>query len=180
MTSWRAGHGNPENLERNKRVKLTKILAGLLLCTSLFSVNRLLAADLPVVRASYNAIGGVFTPLWVASENKLFNKYGISVDLKFLPLTTGTQALLTKNVDIITPGGELLEAGLNGEGVVYIAGIANRIVLSIFAKPEIRSLADLRGKTVSALSPGSISDHLVRILCQEANLVPGQDVKMLY
>jgi hypothetical protein len=30
------------------------------------------AADLPVVRASYNAIGGVFTPLWVAHENKLF------------------------------------------------------------------------------------------------------------
>jgi ABC-type nitrate/sulfonate/bicarbonate transport system substrate-binding protein len=56
---------------------------------------------LPVVRASYNAIGWVFTPLWVAHENKLFNKYGISVDLRFLPLTTGTQALLTKNVDII-------------------------------------------------------------------------------
>jgi hypothetical protein len=26
------------------------------------------AADLPAVRASYNAIGGVFTPLWVAHE----------------------------------------------------------------------------------------------------------------
>jgi len=83
-------------------------------------------------------------------------------------------------VDIITPGGELLEAGLNGESVVYIAGIANRIVLSIFTKPEIQTLADLRGKTVSALSPGSISDHLVRILCTEAGLVPGQDVKILY
>lgn len=161
-------------------MNLTKILAGLLLFSGLFFTDRSLAADLPVVRASYNAIGGVFTPLWVAYENKLFNKYGIAVDLKFLPLTTGTQALLTKNVDIITPGGELLEAGLNGERVIYLAGIANRVVLSIFAKPEIRSLADLRGKVVSALSPGSISDHLVRILCQEAGLVPGQDVKMLY
>ena len=109
MTSWRAGRGNRENLERIKRVKLTKILAGLLLWSGLFSFSRSFAADLPAVRASYNGIGGVFTPLWVASENKLFNKYGISVDLKFLPLTTGTQALLTKNVDIITPGGELLE-----------------------------------------------------------------------
>src|SRR5688500_420916 len=180
MTNWLAGQSSPENLESNRRVNLTKILAGLLLFSGLFFVDRSLAADLPVVRASYNAIGGVFTPLWVAYENKLFNKYGIAVDLKFLPLTTGTQALLTKNVDIITPGGELLEAGLNGERVVYIAGIANRVVLSIFAKPEIQSLADLRGKVVSALSPGSISDHLVRILCQEAGLVPGQDVKMLY
>jgi ABC-type nitrate/sulfonate/bicarbonate transport system substrate-binding protein len=137
-----------------------KIFAALLVWSSLFSISHLLAADPPVVRASYNAIGGVFTPLWLAQENKLFNKYGISVDLKFLPLTTGTQALLTKNVDIITPGGELLEAGLNGERVVYIAGIANKVVLSIFAKPEIQSLTDLRGKVVSALAPGSISDHL--------------------
>jgi ABC-type nitrate/sulfonate/bicarbonate transport system substrate-binding protein len=64
-----------------------KILAALLLWSSLSSIDDLFAADLPVVRASYNAIGGVFTPLWLAQENKLFNKYGISVDLKFLPLT---------------------------------------------------------------------------------------------
>jgi NitT/TauT family transport system substrate-binding protein len=138
------------------------------------------SGELPVVRASYNAIGGVFTPIWLAQEHQLFQKHGIAVDLKFLPLTTGTQALISKNVDIITPGGEFLEAGLNGERVVYIAGIANRVVLSIYGKPEIRTLADLRGKTVSALSPGSISDHLARILFQEAGLTPGQDVKMLY
>lgn len=152
----------------------------LVLLASLLLFNNVRSAELPSVRASYNAIGGVFSPLWLAQENKLFEKYGISVDLKFLPLTTGTQALISRNVDIITPGGELLEAGLNGERVVYIAGIANRVVLSIFAKPEIHSISELRGKVVSALSPGSISDHLARILFQEAGLTPGQDVKMLY
>ena len=64
-------------------------------------------------------------------------------------------------VDIITPGGELLEAGLNGEGVVYIAGIANRIVLSIFAKPEIQSLADLRGTgRLDIVAPGKDGLHV--------------------
>ena len=46
-----------------------KIFAALLLWSWLFSISHLLAADLPVVRASYNAIGGVFTPLWLAQEN---------------------------------------------------------------------------------------------------------------
>jgi hypothetical protein len=46
-----------------------KIFAALLVWSSLFSISPLLAADLPVVRASYNAIGGVFTPLWLAQEN---------------------------------------------------------------------------------------------------------------
>ena len=161
-------------------IKRVKVAVAFLLWASGLLFDEARTADLPVVRASYNAIGGVFTPIWLAQENRLFNKYGISVDLKFLPLTTGTQALLTRDIDIITPGGEFLEAGLNGERVVYIAGIANRVVLSIFAKPEIKSVADLRGKVVSALSPGSISDHLARILFQEAGLTPGQDVKMLY
>jgi NitT/TauT family transport system substrate-binding protein len=158
----------------------TILILALLLSAASARARQAGAADLPVVRASYNAIGGVFTPIWLAQENKFFNKYGTSVDLKFLPLTTGTQALLSRSVDIITPGGEFLEAGLSGERVVYIAGIANRIVLSLYAKPEIQTLGDLRGKVVSALSPGSISDHLARILFQEAGLTPGQDVKMLY
>jgi NitT/TauT family transport system substrate-binding protein len=161
-------------------MRQVNLCIALLLLASITLFDNARSADLPVVRASYNAIGGVFTPIWLAQENKFFQKHGIAVDLKFLPLTTGTQALISKNVDIITPGGEFLEAGLNGERVAYIAGIANRVVLSIFGKPEIQSLADLRGKTVSALSPGSISDHLARILFQEAGLTPGQDVKMLY
>jgi hypothetical protein len=53
-------------------VKLKKIVAGLLVWNLLLPFVPSLAADLPVVRASYNAIGRVFTPLWVAHENKLF------------------------------------------------------------------------------------------------------------
>ena len=37
---------------------------------------------------------------------------------------------------MINPGGEIVEAGINGEPVVYIAGILNRAVMSIYAKPE--------------------------------------------
>src|SRR6266404_9894042 len=73
MTNWPAGRERRGNLARNKQVTLTqrhKIFAALLLWSSLFSISHLLAADLPVVRASYNAIGGVFTPLWLAQEDR--------------------------------------------------------------------------------------------------------------
>jgi ABC-type nitrate/sulfonate/bicarbonate transport system substrate-binding protein len=138
------------------------------------------AAELMPVRASYAAIGGVFAPLWIAHDYELFTKYGAAVDLKFMPPVVGTQALIAKSLDVVAPSGEFMEAALSGERVVYIAGIANRIVLSLYTKPEIRSVADLRGKVVSALSPGSTSDVLARILLQEADLLLGRDVKMLY
>src|SRR5262249_58586356 len=98
MTNWRAGRDNRENLDRNRRVKLTKILGALLLWSALFSISLSLAADLPVVRASYNAIGGGVTPLLGGHEKKIFHKYGISVDLEFLPLSTRTPAPLTHNI----------------------------------------------------------------------------------
>ena len=143
-------------------------------------VGSIQAAELMPLRASYAAIGGVFTPIWLAQDYELFSKYGLAVDLKFMTPVVGTQALIGKSLDIVAPSGEFIEAGLSGEKVIYIAGIANRIVLSLYTKPEIRSLSDLRGKVVSALSPGSTSDVLARILVQDAGLVLGQDVKMLY
>lgn len=67
-----------------------------------------------------------------------------AVDLKFMSPAIGSQALIGRSVDIITAGGEFIQAGLNTEKVIYIAGIANRVVLSLYGKPELRSLSDLR------------------------------------
>jgi hypothetical protein len=73
MTSWRAGRDNPENLEMLREVNWIepkKCFAAFLFSAALLSFGGSFAAALPVVRASYNAIGGVFTPIWLAQENK--------------------------------------------------------------------------------------------------------------
>jgi NitT/TauT family transport system substrate-binding protein len=138
------------------------------------------AAELPSLRANYAAFSGAFAPLWIAAERNLFAKYGLNVDLRYIAPGTATQALIAKNLDIINPGGEIIEAGLNGEPVVYIAGILNRAVMSIYAKPEIASVADLKGKVLALTVPGATTDFAARVLLQQARLVPGKDVKLLY
>lgn len=69
-------------------------------------------AEMPLVRANYAAISGAFAPLWIATEKGLFTKHGLNVDLRYIAPATATQALLAKNLDIINPGGEIVEAGL--------------------------------------------------------------------
>lgn len=69
---------------------------------------------------------------------------------------------------------------MNGEPVVYIAGIMNRAVMSIYAKPEISSLADLKGKVLAVTVPGATTDFAARVLLQQARLTPGKDVKLIY
>jgi len=138
------------------------------------------AAEMPSVRANYAAFSGAFAPLWIAADRNLFTKHGLNVDIRYIAPATATQALIGKNLDIINPGGEIVEAGLNGEPVVYIAGIMNRAVMSIYAKPEIGSLADLKGKVLAVTVPGATTDFAARVLLQQARLTPGKDVKLIY
>lgn len=138
------------------------------------------AADTPSVRGNYAAFSGAFAPLWIAADRNLFAKHGLNVDLRYIAPATATQALISRNLDIINPGGEIVEAHLNGEPVVYIAGILNRAVMSIYAKPEIKSLADLKGKVLGLTVPGATTDFAARLLLQKAGLTPGRDVKLLY
>src|SRR5438445_1721104 len=124
------------------------------------------AGEAPSVRANYAAFSGAFAPLWIAADRNLFTKHGLSVDLRYIAPATATQALIGKNLDIINPGGEIVEAGLNGEPVVYIAGIMNRAVMSIYAKPEIVSLADLKGRVLAVTVAGGTADFAAAVLPQ--------------
>jgi len=137
-------------------------------------------AEITFLRANYAGISGAFAPVWIASESGLFTKYGLNVDLRYIAPATATQGLLAKSLDIINPGGEIIEAGLNGEPIVYIAGVLNRAVMSVYSKPEIRSLADLKGKVLAVTVPGATTDFAARVLLQQVGLTPGKDVKILY
>jgi NitT/TauT family transport system substrate-binding protein len=156
-----------------------RILAVLLIFLVAASVQSH-AADAPLVRANYAAFSGAFAPLWIAADRNLFAKHGLNVDLRYIAPATATQALISRNLDIINPGGEIVEAHLNGEPVVYIAGILNLAVMSIYAKPEIKSVADLKGKVLGLTVPGATTDFAARLLLQQAGLTPGKDVKLLY
>jgi ABC-type nitrate/sulfonate/bicarbonate transport system substrate-binding protein len=165
--------------EESLRFSLLTVLIGMFfVCVTVSSRAR--AAEVASVRANYAAFSGAFAPLWIAADRNLFTKYGLNVDIRYIAPATATQALIGKNLDIINPGGEIVEAGLNGEPVVYIAGIMNRAVMSIYAKPEIGSLADLKGKVLAVTVPGSTTDFAARVLLQQARLTPGKDVKLIY
>src|ERR1051325_4376214 len=158
--------------------KLLGCVAGLLIVV--FAPSGARPAEMPFVRANYAAFSGAFAPLWIAAERNLFAKYGFNVDLRYIAPATATQALISKNLEIINPGGEIVEAGLNGEPVVYIAGIMNRAVMSVYAKAEIASLADLKGKVLAVTVPGATTDFAARVLLQRVGLTPGKDVKLIY
>ena len=156
-----------------------KALFAVLILTVAWSGAVRSAEPVPL-RASYAAVSGAFAPLWLAQDKGLFAKYGLAVDLKYVLPATATQALLANSLDIINPGGEIIEAGLGGARVAFMVGVLNRIVFSLYSKPEIRQFSDLRGKIIGVTLPGSTTDFTARILIQQAGMSSGKDVQVLH
>ena len=150
------------------------------LTIAVLSSSAVWSAELIPLRATYASVGGAFAPLWIAQDKGIFNKYGLAVDLKYMLSATGTQALLSGSVDIVNPATELIEAGLGGARVAFIIGILNRAVLSVYSKPELKQLTDLRGKVLGVTLPGSTTDLTAKILLQQAGMVPGKDVQITH
>lgn len=161
------------------RVNLSAALALILVVGPVVS-RAAVAADGALLRSNYSGISAGFVPVWIAYDKGLFTKYGLNIDLQYIAPATATQGLLAKSLDVVNPGGEIIEAALSGEPVVYMAGVLNRAVLSIYSKPELKSLADLKGKTIAVTVPGSTTDFTARIMLQQVGLTAGKDVKILY
>jgi ABC-type nitrate/sulfonate/bicarbonate transport system substrate-binding protein len=53
-------------------------------------------------------------------------------------------------------------------------------VFQVYARPEIKTLADLKGKVAAVTQPAASTDYAMRIVLKRNGLEPDKDVKMLY
>jgi ABC-type nitrate/sulfonate/bicarbonate transport system substrate-binding protein len=132
------------------------------------------------LRAVYNAISGVMAPIWVAQDAGLFSKHAVHVDLKYLAATTAVQGMVGGGEEVGLVGGQGIDAKLEGADLTYIASCLPVFVFQVYARPEIKSLADLRGKVVAVTQPAASTDYAMRIVLRRNGLEPDKDVKILY
>src|SRR4029077_6171768 len=97
------------------------VLIGCLIATSAWSQTRM---KLHVI---YPAISGINAPLWYATEQNLFPKYGLDVELIYIPTALQvTRVVLTGDSQIAFSGGApVVSAVLSGADLVFIGGVAN-------------------------------------------------------
>ena len=138
------------------------------------------SAQEQTLRAVYNAFSGVMAPIWVAHDAGLFNKHGLNVDLKYLAATTAVQGMVGGGEEVGLVGGQGIDAKLEGADLTYIASCLPVFVFQVYARSEIASLADLKGKVVAVTQPAASTDYAMRIVLRRNGLEPDKDVKILY
>ena len=106
-------------------------------------------------------------------------KHGLKVEL--LQIKAGAtlmKALISGEIDSVDMGAaESIVAGVRGTGVKIVGCTWPGVPQVVLAKADIKSLADLKGKTVAISSPGSLPDLLFRGMLDAAN-IPFSDVKL--
>ena len=149
---------------------------------SLVSSNAFAAARLGPLTVGYSNFTGTYAPLWIAVEEHVGAKYGLDLKAIYAGRVRPQQLLATGEVPVVlaTATGAITSHILGVKDQVLVATITNKVGTSLFAKNEIRTVEDLKGKIVATGRPGAFLDAMVRyVLRSKFGLVPDRDVKLL-
>ncbi|HEX2225943.1 MAG TPA: ABC transporter substrate-binding protein [Candidatus Binatia bacterium] len=167
---------------RMHRLKPLLLLATVLVVTALFGDTASAQARRKVLVA-YVAPGITQVVPWIAKEAGIFSKHGIDADVILL---TGSprlmQTLLAGDIDYALGGtSSVLRARFRGADPVIVAGTTNFTGQRLLIRPDspLKSIQELKGKTVGVTQYGSQGDTFLRDALKKAGLKPDADVSIL-
>ena len=149
-----------------------------MLMVSSFAGVRVEAAqkELQKLTVGYTPISGAALPFFIAVEEKIFQKYGYDVAGIFMggsPLINA--AILAGEFPIgYTGGGAIISSRLSGSDLVAIASPLPVLTIDGWAKPEIKSIGDLRGKRVGVTRFGASSYFSALSMLEAGGVKPGE------
>lgn len=122
---------------------------------------------------------GLFAPLWVAKEAKLFEKYGNQVQLIFVQgASAAAAAVISGEAQVGAFSPQLvITSNMQGLDLVMLARLGNSMENRIFGKRGITSIKQVKSLAISRF--GSNADFAGRYLVEREGLRPDTDVAFL-
>lgn len=122
-------------------------------------------------------------PIYVAQANGLFKSHNIDVEV--VTSRGGGEAMkayIAGDVQIVATG--FPEVGLmrsHNVDVELFFAQTSRVPFALIGRKDedLKTVADLKGKTVAVTSPGSLTANLARYFIKEAGLDPDKDVSLI-
>ena len=142
---------------------MLRFLTGFIIFLALGSVAEA-QAPLEKLRLIYSAIGGSQASVWIPYEAGIFRKHGLDVELLYVG-GGGRAAQVVQSGEVpigIFTGGAVINSNLAGGDLVMVASSMNVMTFAIIARPEIRSIEELKGKKIGISRFGSATDFGLR------------------
>jgi NitT/TauT family transport system substrate-binding protein len=124
------------------------------------------------LKIGYTAPGAGYSDLYAGVEYGIFKKHGLNVTITRLNDSSQlVPALASNSVQIgVGVGADSAAAILHGSALKYVAMSEPHYNLEMWAAPDVRTLADLKGKKVGLTSPGSQGDFGLTALLESKGM----------
>jgi NitT/TauT family transport system substrate-binding protein len=129
------------------------------------------------MRINWNSVSGSMSGIWMADETGAWRECGIEPELSNITSSSKVlPALIANDID-----GSALDVlvgvrGIaSGTNVVFLAGMTNKQIFSVFVRPEIQSPAELAGKEWGITRVGASTDVASHLALEQWGL-PDDDI----
>ena len=133
------------------------------------------------VRIGLSAISATSGSIWVAEEKGLFKKHGLDAEVIIIGggASRVVSSLIAGEIQFSVGGGDaVIRAGLRGADGVLVASPMKTGLQRMMVRPEIKTPADLKGKSIAVTRFGSASHWVLQLFLRKWGMRT-DDIKML-
>jgi NitT/TauT family transport system substrate-binding protein len=133
------------------------------------------------VKIAYSSADASNTVWFTALDAGMYRKNGLDVELIFIQSSTmSVSTVVSGDIHVAnTSGGAVASAVAGGAGLVMTACYVNTLPYELVVQESVKSVEDLRGKSVGISRVGSASDVAARVLIKGLGLEPVKDVPII-
>lgn len=154
-------------------------MTALILCAILWALSASATFAAEKIRIGFPEFNSSTFTLPLAQLKGFFHEEGLQAELIRIRSAVALPALTSGEIDYHTVVSPAITAALRGIPVRVVACFTPGLTTAIIARPEIKSVQELRGKTIGLNSIGGGLESTVRMMLKHYGLDPDRDVKFL-
>jgi ABC-type nitrate/sulfonate/bicarbonate transport system substrate-binding protein len=131
------------------------------------------------VRVAYPSLSTSVFCLIIAQKEGYLKEEGIEAQLLSIRGEIAIRTTLAGEVDFFTNAGSALAAAVRGVPVKIVTVFQDRPGWDLIAQPDIKSVAQLRGKTIAVMSPEGSLAVVAREILRKNGIDPTKDVNLV-
>ena len=152
-------------------------LFSILLATLFIAAGFAEAADR--VRLSISAIDVSFLTAGVASKRGFFKDENLDTEIIRMNANVSITALSTGDIDYTMVFASVVRGAMRGMPMRVVASYMDSSTHLLIARPEYKSLKELKGKTLAVSTYGATSDVAARMMFKQAGVDPERELKII-
>jgi NitT/TauT family transport system substrate-binding protein len=158
----------------------SKTMSGFLLGWLMFLCSAVEPADaIENVRVAYPSMNTSVFCLIIAQKEGYLKEEGLDVQLLSIRGEIAIRTTLAGEVDFFTNAGSALAAAVRAVPVKIVTVFQDKPGWDLIAQPDIKSIAQLRGKNIAIMSPEGSLAVVAREILRKNGLDPTKDVNLV-